>query len=269
MTPLANLAAQLRKALPQAQITVAEPAAPGGVGFLDVAHAGNVVAVQWRQSWHFGVSSPESHGYGEKPDETYRTADDAAARIVELLQSGGRTEPPLEVTLRKLRRDEAPPGGPGGFAWHQPASRLAIGAQCQPHDGCHLACGRSRDGRKTGAPGAVPRRCHSRNCSRRQRDRIDRFRCRRRESISHASCARRGVLAITARLPSPLPDDYVLLPWASVGKCPCLSAAPVSAVAPWQGMLPHARPTMSVDNLKQRLTFRPENPMITGGGVNA
>jgi DNA-binding XRE family transcriptional regulator len=105
MTPLANVAAKLRKVMPQAEVTVAEPAEPGGVGFLDVAHGGNVLAVQWQQDWHFGISSPEVHGYGEKPDETYRTADEAAARIVELLQSGGRTEPPLEVTLRKLRAE--------------------------------------------------------------------------------------------------------------------------------------------------------------------
>jgi DNA-binding transcriptional regulator YiaG len=103
MTPLAKLATLLQKALPRVQVTFAEPAAPNGVGFLDAEYSGNVLAVQWQKKSHFGVSSPEGHGYGEKPDEVYRTAEETAARMIELLRSGSRTEPPLEVTLRELR----------------------------------------------------------------------------------------------------------------------------------------------------------------------
>jgi DNA-binding transcriptional regulator YiaG len=109
MTPLAELAGRLRTAFPAAQLDLSEPAAPGGVGFLDIVSAGNVLAVQWQEKWHFGVSSPEGHGYGEKPDEVYVTVDEAFARIEDLLKSGRKTQPPLEVTLRELRAERKLP----------------------------------------------------------------------------------------------------------------------------------------------------------------
>ncbi len=168
MTPLAKLAAKLRKALPQAQVTSAEPAEPGGVGFLDVAYGGHVLAVQWQQNWHFGVSSPEGHGYGEKPDETYRTADEAAARMVELLQSGGRTEPPPEVTLRKLRAERKLPQAalaallgvsqPAVSRLEHNVSRMMVAT---------LRIRRRSDGRRTCAASAVSRRHRSRHRARR------------------------------------------------------------------------------------------------------
>jgi DNA-binding XRE family transcriptional regulator len=106
MTPLNKLANQLRQTLPDAELAVCEPATPDGVGFLDISHGGTVIAVQWQEKWHFGVSSPEGHGYGEKPDEVFRTVEEAAARITDLLRSGSRTEPPAEVTLRELRAEK-------------------------------------------------------------------------------------------------------------------------------------------------------------------
>jgi DNA-binding transcriptional regulator YiaG len=109
MTPLAELAARLRTPFPGAQLDLAEPVAPGGVGFLDIAYGGNVLAVQWQEKWHFGISSPEEHGYGEKPDEVYPTVEQALARITDLLRSGKRTQPPLEVTLRELRAERELP----------------------------------------------------------------------------------------------------------------------------------------------------------------
>src|SRR5262249_42312411 len=49
------------------------------------------------------------------------------------------------------------------------------------------------------------------------------------------------VAAITTRLPTPLPDDHVLLPWDREGKaCPGLRrkcAAVASRLAKWQGVL--------------------------------
>ncbi|HKI36983.1 MAG TPA: XRE family transcriptional regulator [Gemmataceae bacterium] len=109
MTPLSELAARLRKTFPDARLDFSEPAVPGGVGFLDISHSGDVLAVQWQEKWHFGVSSPEGHGYGEKPDEVYRTVDEVAARITDLLDSRRKTEPPLAVTLRELRAERRLP----------------------------------------------------------------------------------------------------------------------------------------------------------------
>ncbi len=109
MSPLSELADRLRQKFPDAQLDVAEPGMPDWVGFLDIAYRGNVLAVQWQKDWHFGISSPEGHGYGEKADEVYATVDEAAARIIWLLLTGNRTVPPLEVTLRELRAEHKLP----------------------------------------------------------------------------------------------------------------------------------------------------------------
>jgi hypothetical protein len=42
------------------------------------------------------------------------------------------------------------------------------------------------------------------------------------------------VLAITTRLPSPLPEDYVLLPWHRQGNVRSGLRRPCAAVATWQ-----------------------------------
>jgi hypothetical protein len=109
MTPLSDLARRLRNALPNAAVDFAEPVNPDGVGFLDVSCGDTVLAVQWHKNWHFGVSSPEGHGYGEPPDEAYDSVEATATRIIELVRSGGRTVPPAEVTLRELRAEKRLP----------------------------------------------------------------------------------------------------------------------------------------------------------------
>jgi DNA-binding XRE family transcriptional regulator len=106
MTPLSELEARVQRAFPDARLTVSEPMAPDGVGFLDIHHGRNVLAVQWQERWHFGVSSPDGHGYGEKPDEVFDTVEAAAERIADLLTSGKKTEPPITVTLRELRAEK-------------------------------------------------------------------------------------------------------------------------------------------------------------------
>ncbi len=80
-----------------------------GLVFSIFSFGNHVLAVQWQEKWLFGVSSSEGHGYGEKPDEVFRTVDEAAARITDLLRFGRRTEPPIEVTLRELRAEKQLP----------------------------------------------------------------------------------------------------------------------------------------------------------------
>jgi len=92
-TPLAKLAALLREAWPEGDIQFSEPTAAGGVGFLDFEYGGRAVAVQWHNAWHFGVSLPEEHVYGEKPAEVFVTPHEAARRISELTLSSTRTKP--------------------------------------------------------------------------------------------------------------------------------------------------------------------------------
>src|SRR5438046_3552441 len=105
MGPLRELADRLQRAFPCARLDVADPGAPGYVGFLDICYGDNVLAVEWHDGKHFGVSSPEGHGFGEKPDEVYWTVDEAEKRIAHLLHSGSKTEPPPEVTMRELRAE--------------------------------------------------------------------------------------------------------------------------------------------------------------------
>jgi hypothetical protein len=73
------------RAISDARLTVSESAAPDGVVFFDIHHGGNVLAVQWQEHWHFGVSSPGGHGYGEKPDEEVFDSVEAAKQFQRML----------------------------------------------------------------------------------------------------------------------------------------------------------------------------------------
>ncbi len=106
MSLLSELSTRLREAFPAAQLIESGPVNPDGVGFLDITYRGNELAVQWQEDWHFGVSSPSGHGYGEKLDEVFRTVDEAATRVTDLLQSGRTTAPPDKITLRELRTEK-------------------------------------------------------------------------------------------------------------------------------------------------------------------
>ncbi len=103
MTLLNQLEVLIHKAFPTAQIEVSEPASPDGFGFLDISLKGSSITVQWQQPNLFGVSTPEEHGYGEKPDEIYYNIEQTVDRIIHLLQSGQRTASPLQVRLREGR----------------------------------------------------------------------------------------------------------------------------------------------------------------------
>jgi DNA-binding XRE family transcriptional regulator len=105
MNPMQELENRLRKQFPAAKFDLSRPARDDGVWFLDVLHKGNALVIQWQPGSPFGLSSLEGHGYGEKPAEIRKDLDDAEARVVALLKTGGRTERPLDVTLRDLRAE--------------------------------------------------------------------------------------------------------------------------------------------------------------------
>lgn len=104
-TPLHQIEKMLGAAFPEAAFEMSRPARANGVWQLDVVWRGNWIAAQWKQGGPIGLASPEGQGYGQKPDERFDTAEEAAARIARLLLTGGRTEAPLEVTLRELRAE--------------------------------------------------------------------------------------------------------------------------------------------------------------------
>jgi mRNA-degrading endonuclease toxin of MazEF toxin-antitoxin module len=63
------------------------------------------------------------------------------------------------------------------------------------------------------------------------------------------------VVAITTRLPTPLPDDHVLLPWDRQGKARSGLRRPCAAVANWQAEIP-------VDKLQPAVGILP--PIVIG-----
>ena len=106
MTSIHELMESLRKAVPAAMFRLDEPGNAEGEWFLDVVHKGNGFVVQWREGGPFGLSSMgKDTGIGQKADELYSTPEAAEARLVEILVTGSRTEPPAEVTLRELRAE--------------------------------------------------------------------------------------------------------------------------------------------------------------------
>ena len=106
MKSIQELMESVRQAMPAAKFRLDEPATPEGEWFLDIVHKGKGFVVQWREGGPFGLSSMgKDTGIGQKADELYSTPQTAAARLVKLLVTGGRTEAPAEVTLRELRAE--------------------------------------------------------------------------------------------------------------------------------------------------------------------
>jgi DNA-binding XRE family transcriptional regulator len=98
----------LARKFPRLPILMTEPVQPDGSWWLDVGREGaaSPIVVEWRPSRGFGVSTPdpEGHDYGLGPDEVYPGLSDAFDRVVALIESGGRTEPPATVCLAELRQ---------------------------------------------------------------------------------------------------------------------------------------------------------------------
>jgi DNA-binding Xre family transcriptional regulator len=85
---------------------VDEPAGDRGSWYLGVRRGGETppVVVEWRPDRGFGVSTPTDDDYGSGPDEVYPNMRAAYDRVVRLVLSGGRTEPPSAVRLAELRQ---------------------------------------------------------------------------------------------------------------------------------------------------------------------
>ena len=100
-----TLQKQLRKRFPDASITLDPPRKRSGAWYLDVAHEGHPVIIQWRKGSGFGVSSSPEHAYGEGADEIYPDVEAAYGRVVSLLLSRSFTSPPEPVRLSELRKE--------------------------------------------------------------------------------------------------------------------------------------------------------------------
>jgi transcriptional regulator with XRE-family HTH domain len=106
MNQIERLREDLAGRFPDLAVELDEPADERGPWFLDVRRPGDVapVVVEWRPDRGFGVSTPGADDFGSGPDEVYPNAKAALDRVVRLVLSGGRTEPPQAVRLAELRQ---------------------------------------------------------------------------------------------------------------------------------------------------------------------
>jgi len=105
MNQLERLREDLIKRFPELSLQIDEPADDRSSWFLDVKRGGDVppIVVEWRPDRGFGVSTPSNGDYGSGPDEVYPNLRSTFDRVVRLVLSGGRTEPPSAVRLAELR----------------------------------------------------------------------------------------------------------------------------------------------------------------------
>jgi DNA-binding XRE family transcriptional regulator len=106
MNQIQRIEQDLAKRFPSLPVSLDEPANEQGPWFLDVRRADRLkpVVIEWRPDRGFGISTPSEHDYGVGPDEVYTNAKDALERAVELIESGGDSEPPRAVRLAELRQ---------------------------------------------------------------------------------------------------------------------------------------------------------------------
>lgn len=106
MNQIERLRSSLVKRFPDLTIEIDAPANERGSWFLDVRRDRGIppVVVEWRSDRGFGVSTPDGDDYGVGPDEVYTNARAAHDRVVAIVLSGGRAEPPLAVRLAELRQ---------------------------------------------------------------------------------------------------------------------------------------------------------------------
>jgi DNA-binding XRE family transcriptional regulator len=106
MNQVERLRDDLAERFPDLAIAIDVPADDQGSWFLDVQRGGGAapVVVEWRPDRGFGVSTPDGDDYGSGPDEIYPNIKATFDRVVRLVLSGGRTEPPRAVRLAELRQ---------------------------------------------------------------------------------------------------------------------------------------------------------------------
>jgi len=102
-SPIEDLATQLRQKYPEATIAVHAPVRAGRVWWMDFALGPTKAEVEWSPSGGFGVSVNSEAVFGAQSDEGFSSTKAAAARLLELIQSGKQTEDSSEQFIRALR----------------------------------------------------------------------------------------------------------------------------------------------------------------------
>jgi hypothetical protein len=80
----------LEKRIPGVRTRIERTENPRGPIWIDVTNGEHGVAIEWRQSMWFGLTSLPSDSLGKSSDETYDSTIELVDRVEELLGAGQR-----------------------------------------------------------------------------------------------------------------------------------------------------------------------------------
>ena len=109
----------IKRKIPQAHIRLHPPKAARGVWALDIDFNEIKLAVEWSEETGFAIGTVCQDNYGERPDESFQDIALAAERIINILRSGEKTNPPVGILLLRLREQ-------AGLTQQQLAEKLNI-----------------------------------------------------------------------------------------------------------------------------------------------
>ena len=105
MNQIERMQGHLNAKFPDLEVEIDPPALETGYWHLHLRRNDlYLMTIEWWPAHGFGLSTPKPDDYGSGADEAYRNYDEALARIVHLLESGGETVPPIAVRLAELRQ---------------------------------------------------------------------------------------------------------------------------------------------------------------------
>jgi transcriptional regulator with XRE-family HTH domain len=103
MNPFTAIVKFLETLFPGVKTTSTPPLRDDGVWSLDLDRGEISLAVEWDPTTGFGISTVCPETYGEGPDEYYREATSALARLITLLELKQQTAPQTPLLLSQLR----------------------------------------------------------------------------------------------------------------------------------------------------------------------
>jgi DNA-binding Xre family transcriptional regulator len=105
MNSIERMQADLSCRFPALTIEVDHPELETGFWDMDISRSGTfLMSINWCEKDGFFFSTPKPDDLWSAPDEHVVDYDQALARIVHLLETGGETIPPLPVRLAELRQ---------------------------------------------------------------------------------------------------------------------------------------------------------------------
>ena len=103
MNPFEKMEKRLHVAAPSVEFRRDIAKKPKGSSYLDVVRGDFKASVEFRPGHGFGLTAPATSEYGVGPDEVIADEEEAVARVLELVKTGGRTTPHREISLKRLR----------------------------------------------------------------------------------------------------------------------------------------------------------------------